>query len=179
MIPSSLFVDNVSFPDRKSIIKSDTHLNNIVEEVKKIDVNKVSFEGEDFQPHSKIIQKQRVFFWIRLYIKEEFDIKPETKIIIDYQNGKEQLETHFMYFGKKGLERDKDGEIVNFNPEDDKKIWCLMIDAERIDINNSDIPYIKTLFPLGRYFKPDYIRKVDFEFLYNGEFPVPYYDIDF
>jgi hypothetical protein len=179
MIQSSLFADNVSFPERKSIIKSDTHLNNIVEEVKKIDVNKVNFEGETFQPLSSIIQKQKVFFWIRLYIKEELDIKPETKVVIDYNNGMEQLDTHFMYFGKKGLERDRNGEIVNFNPEDDKKVLCLMIDAEKVDINNSDIPYIKTLFPLGRHFKPQYIKKFDFEFLYNGEFPIPFYDINF
>ena len=85
---SNLGVDNVFFPDRKSIVKSDAHLDNIVEKAKKIDVEKVNFEGEDFQPLTKIIQKQRSYIWIRLYVKEEIDINPETKINFIYINFK-------------------------------------------------------------------------------------------
>ena len=176
---SSLSFDNINFPDRKSLVKSDAHLSNVVEDVKKIDLGKVNFDGEDFQPVSKIIQKQKVYFWIRLYIRDEIDIKPETKVIITYLDGKETLDTHFMYFGKKGLERDKDGQIINFNPEDDKKILCLMIDSYKIDVDNKDIPYMKTLFPLGRHFKPEYVKKSEFDFLLNGEYALPFYDIDF
>jgi hypothetical protein len=84
-----------------------------------------------------------------------------------------------MYFGKKGLERNQDGEIVNFNPEDDKKILCLMMDVERIDYNNHDIPYMKTLFKLGKHYKPDYIRKNDFSFVLENETNLNFYDIDF
>ena len=176
---SNLGVDNVFFPDRKSIVRSDAHLDNIVEKAKKIDVDKVNFQGEDFQPLTKIIQKQRSYIWIRLYVKEEIDINPETKINFVYNDGQEIIETYFMYFGKKGLERNQDGEIVNFNPEDDKKILCLMMDVERIDYNNHDIPYMKTLFKLGKYYKPDYIRKNDFSFVLEDETNLNFYDIDF
>ena len=176
---AGLSVDNIYFPDRKSIVKSETHLQNIVEEAKKIDVEKVNFEGEDFQPHTKIIQKQKVYFWIRVYLKEEMDIKPETKVIIQYLNGKEELETYFMYFGKKGLERNKDGEIVNFNPEDDKKVLCLLVDAQRIDYDNDDIPYIKTLSPLSKHYKPQYFRKFDFNILMEDRTELDFYDIEF
>jgi len=176
---SPLSSDNINFPERKSLVKTDAHISGVIDDVKKIDLNKANFEGEDFQPKSKIIQKQRVYFWIRIYLREEIEIKPESKVIISYLDGKETLDTHFMYFGKKGLERDKDGQIINFNPEDDKKILCLMIDSEKVDIDNKDIPYMKTLFPLGRYFKPDYIKKSEFEFLVGGEYAIPFYDIDF
>jgi hypothetical protein len=175
----SLQIDNVEFPQRKSIIKTEAHYTDIIDEVKKIDVDKVSFEKEDFIPKSKIIQKQKVYFWIRLYLKQEIEIQPETEILIHYLNGLEKLETQFMYFGKKGLERNKDGQIINFNPEDDKRILCLLIDSEKVDINNQNIPYMKTLFPLGKFYQPQYVKKFDFEFLINGETPIDFYDIDF
>lgn len=174
-----LSVENLAFPDRRSIVKNDVHLKNIVEEAKKIDVDKVNFDKEDFQPHTRIIQKQKVYLWIRLYIKQEIDINPETKIEIVYNNGQEVLETYFMYFGKKGLERDNDGQIINFNPEDDKKVLCLLIDVDRIDVNNSDIPYLKTLFPLGKNFTPQYIKKYDFSFKLEDGQQIDFYDIDF
>jgi hypothetical protein len=177
-IPGLSF-DDVVFPERKSIVRSDKHLDNIVDEVKKVDLNKVNFEGEDFQPHTKIIQKQKVYLWIRLFIKEEIDITPETKITISYLEGKETLETHFMYFGKKGLERDANGQIVNFNPEDDKRILCLLIDVDNINVNSEVRPYLRTLFPLGKYYTPQYVKKMDFSFLLDDGQQIDFYDIDF
>ena len=172
-----LNLDNVSFPDRKSITKSDTHIQNIITEVKKVDVDKINFDKEDFNATSRVIQKQRVYIWIRLYLKNEIQITPETLVQIEY-NGQEKLDTHFMFFGKKGLERDKDGEIVNFDPEDDTKVLCLMVDVEKIDKDNENIPVIKTLFKLGKFYKPQIIKKSDFNFKV-GETNLDFYDIDF
>jgi hypothetical protein len=174
-----LSIDQVDFPERKSISRSDSHLESVVEQVKKIDLDKSNFENDDFQPHTKIIQKQKVYFWIRVFIKDEIEIQPETKINIVYLDGTESVETHFMYYGKKGLERDKDGQIVNFNPEDDKKILCLLLDAERINVNNSDIPHMKTLFTLGKYYQPQYIKKFDYKFLLDDSSEIEFYDIEF
>ena len=172
-----LNLDNVSFPDRKSITKSDTHIQNIITEVKKVDVDKINFDKEDFNATSRVIQKQRVYIWIRLYLKNEIKIAPETLVQIEY-NGQEKLDTHFMFFGKKGLERDKDGEIVNFDPEDDTKVLCLMVDVEKIDKDNEDIPFMKTLFKLGKFYQPQIIKKSDFNFKV-GETNLDFYDIDF
>lgn len=175
----SLSIDNIVFPDRKSIIPSDTHLESIVDKAKTIDVDKINFDGEDFQPKTKIIQKQRVYLWMRLYLKNDIDILPETKVMMVYNGGEELLETYFMYFGKKGLERDVNGQIINFNPDDDKRVLCLLIDTDRLNVNCVDIPYIKTLFPLGKFYKPQYIKKMDFEFLIDGDKQIEFYDIDF
>lgn len=177
MMNLGLNLDNVSFPDRKSITKSDTHIQNIITEVKKVDVDKINFDKEDFNATSRVIQKQRVYIWIRLYLKNEIKITPETLVQIEY-NGQEKLDTHFMFFGKKGLERDKDGEIVNFDPEDDTKVLCLMVDVEKIDKDNENIPFMKTLFKLGKFYKPQIIKKSDFNFKV-GETNLDFYDIDF
>lgn len=177
MMNLGLNLDNVSFPDRKSITKSDTHIQNIITEVKKVDVDKINFDKEDFNATSRVIQKQRVYIWIRLYLKNEIQITPETLVQIEY-NGQEKLDTHFMFFGKKGLERDKDGEIVNFDPEDDTKVLCLMVDVEKIDKDNEDIPFMKTLFKLGKFYQPQIIKKSDFNFKV-GETNLDFYDIDF
>ena len=177
MMNIGLNLDTVSFPDRKSITKSDTHIQNIITEVKKVDVDKINFDKEDFNPSSRIIQKQRVYIWIRLYLKNEIEIKPETLVQIEY-NGQEKLDTHFMFFGKKGLERDKDGQIVNFDPEDDTKVLCLMVDVEKIDKDNENIPFMKTLFKLGKFYEPQIIKKSDFNFKV-GETNLDFYDIDF
>jgi hypothetical protein len=175
----NLSVDNVQFPERRSIVKSDVHLDNIIDKAKKIDVQNVNFDGEDYLPKTKIIQKQRTYLWMRLYMKQEIDIEPETKVQIQYLNGKESLDSFFMYFGKKGLERNKDGEIVNFNPEDDKKILCLLIDVDKLDVDNKDIPYMKTLFPLGKYYQPQYVKKMDFTFVLENGTELDFYEIDF
>ena len=177
MMNLGLNLDNVSFPDRKSITKSDTHIQNIITEVKKVDVDKINFDKEDFNATSRVIQKQRVYIWIRLYLKNEIQITPETLVQIEY-NGQEKLDTHFMFFGKKGLERDKDGEIVNFDPEDDTKVLCLMVDVEKIDKDNENIPFMKTLFKLGKFYQPQIIKKSDFNFKV-GETNLDFYDIDF
>jgi hypothetical protein len=171
--------ESVYFPERRNITKTAAHLEPIIEQAKKINLDKVKFDGEDFQPHSKVIQKQKVYFWIRVYLKEEIDILPETKVDMVYLDGVEKIETIFIYFGKKGLERDQDGQIVNFNPEDDKRVLCLMVDSDRVDVNNSDIPYMKTIFKLGKYFKPDYMKLSEFTFVIDGDKQVEFFDIDF
>lgn len=176
---SSLSFENIIFPDRKSITRTDTHLDDIIEKAKEIDLQKVNFEGEDFVPQTKIIQRQKVYFWLRVFIKDEIDITPESKVTMIYNNGEESLETFFMYFGKKGFERDINGQIVNFNPEDDKKVLCLLLDSENININNENIPHMKTLFPLSKYFKPQYFRKYDYKFKLDDDRYLDFFDISF
>ena len=73
---------------------------------------------------------------------------------------------------------DQDG-IANFNFEDDKRIICLMID-EKIVNHNDDIPFIRTLFKLGRHYEYQLVRREELIFLNkrNGSI-LDYYDCDF
>ena len=60
------------FPSRKSLRKS--YRSSIVSSVKEIDVSDVDYSAyteDDFKPRNQIVEKQKVYFWIRLYLKEE------------------------------------------------------------------------------------------------------------
>jgi hypothetical protein len=71
---------------------------------------------------------------------------PNDTIRITYLNSGEFLDTKFICYQKKGTERDMEQNIINYNTEDDEKVLCLMVDSDKINYDNADIPFIKTLF---------------------------------
>jgi len=171
------------FPDRKDLKKKKEEDKNfyedVVEQVKSIDVDGIDFENSDFKPRSEIKQKQMVYFWIRVYLKEELDIEPNTDVKITYQETGESITTKFICYSKKGLDKDNDNEVVNYIDEDDKRVLCLMIEEERININNSDIPFLKTLFKIGRYYVKQIFLKNDLILTTGDETVINWFDIDF
>ena len=76
-----LNTDNV-FPDRKELAKRRSYRDNIIEQAKSIDVEKIDYNGVIFDPQNQIIEEQKVYFWIRIYLKEEVDVEPNTDITI-------------------------------------------------------------------------------------------------
>ena len=180
---SEFFFDNEVFPDRKDLKKSLLNeklmYDDIAEQAKKIELDKVNFANEDFVPKSKIVQKQAVFLWIRVYLKEDLDIQPNSDIFINYSPTGEKLQCKFICFAKKGLEKDHQDEVVNYTDEDDKRVLCLMVDEERINIHNEDIPFIKTLFKIGRYYQPNVFKRSDLTITNDSDEIIDYFDIDF
>jgi hypothetical protein len=176
-------IDDNVFPDRKDLkkkIQENKDLyNDIVDQAKKIDLDTVDYANEDFIPRSEIKQKQKVYFWLRVYLKEEIQIEPNTDISIVWKETNEKLETKFICYAKKGLDKDLDEQVTNYNPEDDKKVLCLMVDEDRININNDDIPFIKTLFRIGRFYQPQVWRKEQMELVDVDGNTLPWFDIDF
>ena len=77
------------------------------------------------------------------------------------------------------MEKDHKGEVVNYNPEDDKRIICLMVD-ERIVNFSEDIPFIRTLFKTGRHYEYQLVKRTELLFINkkNGII-LDYYDCDF
>jgi hypothetical protein len=166
------------FPkDRKQIRKS--WRDNIIHDIKSVDVDKIDYKGAIFKPRAEIKEKQKVFFWIRVYLNEEIDIKPETDITITYAETGEKLVAKFICYAKKGLNQDGGEEVVNYNPEDDKKVLCLMIDSERIDKNSDDIPFIRSLFKISRYYQPQVLRLADLPISLPDGTLLNYFDINF
>jgi hypothetical protein len=176
-------MDDVIFPDRKDLkkkLEQDKVLyDDISEQVKKLDTDKIDFSKEDFVPKSDISQKQKVYFWIRIYLKEEVDVEPNTDVTIFWKPSGEKLETKFICYAKRGLEKNLDEQVTNYNPEDDKKVLCLMVDEERINFNNGDIPFLKTLFKLGRYHQRQIWKREDMVVLDSKEVELLWFDIDF
>lgn len=176
-------IPNFVFPDRKDLKKkiqeNKVIYDDIAEQAKKIDLDKVDYTGEDFVPRSEIKQKQKVYFWIRVYLKEETDIEVNTDVSIVWHETGEKLTTKFICYSKKGLDRDLDEQVTNYNPEDDKKVLCLMVEEDKINIDNEDIPFIKTLFKIGRFYEKQVWRKEDMSLLDGSGKELPWFDIDF
>lgn len=172
-----LDTDNV-FPDRKELAKR-SYRDSIIESAKSIDVEKIDYKNVDFGPQNKVVEEQKVYFWIRVYLKEDTEIEPGTDITITYTPNEESLVAKFICYAKKGHEKDKQQDVVNYNSEDDKRILCLMVDADRIDKKSEDIPFIRTLFRISRWYQPQILRLSEFKITDSSEIELEFYDIDF
>ncbi len=149
----------------------------LIEQIKSIDTTNLS-DKVSRKPVTKIIEEQRVYFWIRLYLKEEIsDIKEGDDFEITY--GDEKLIIKFICFGKKNSVRDHEGELTNYDSENDNKILCLMVDENEINTNDS-IPFIRTLFKTSRFYEYQLIRRDDLKFRNTRtEEIMDYIDCDF
>jgi hypothetical protein len=180
---SGLFFDNEIFPDRKDLKKimnnNEIFYQDIVDQAKKIELDNVNFDSETFVPSSKIVQKQAVFLWVRVYAKNEMSLEPNTTVFFNYLPTQEKLETKFICFAKKGLDRDFQDEVVNYVDEDDRRVLCVMVEEDRINKNNENIPFLKTLFKLGRYYEVQVYSRLDLTLTTDKGDVIDYFDIDF
>jgi hypothetical protein len=152
----------------------------LTEQIKSIDTDSVKNWSEDNNPEFKVVEEQKVFFWIRLYTKEELtDLNPGDIITMKYTVSGEKLETQFFYYAKKGLMKDHDEQIVNWTGEDDKKCLCLMIDERTINYSQ-DIPFIRTLFKNSIHYEYQLVRRDELIFINNrtGQL-IEYIDCDY
>jgi hypothetical protein len=172
-------LSDINFPDRKDLGRP-SYRDKIIESAKSIDLDKVDYSNvDDFNPQSKIVEKQRVYFWIRIYLNDEVDIDPNTDVTITYKPEGESLVSKFICYAKKGLDKDVEQNVVNYNPEDDKRILCLMVDSERINKFSDDIPFLRSLFRISMWYQPEIIRLSDFKISDSSNREFEFYDIDF
>ena len=150
----------------------------IIDQIRSIDTSKLSDKIER-DTATKIVEKQKVYFWIRLYLKEELgDITPGDDFEICYTPSGEKLTTKFVAFGKKNLNRDLDNVIVNYDPEDEPKTLCLMVDED--DMKADSIPFIRTLFKMSSFFEFQVYRRNELTFTNKRtDFVCEYIDVDF
>lgn len=152
----------------------------LTEQIKAAVVDCVKSWDENPNPTSKVVEKQRVYFWIRLFIKDEIqDLQEGDDILIKWEPSGEELESKFICFGKKGLNKDYTDQILQYDAEDDRKILCLMIDIDQVNYNES-IPFIRTLFKSSIHYEYQAYRRVDLPFINKrtGE-NIEYFDCDF
>lgn len=175
----------MNFPDRKNLKKE-----NEIEFMKndyslfpnRETINKKSLveDGDDFDRDIEVslLEKQKEFFWTRVYLKEELlDINIEDTLTLKYLPNNEQFELQFICYNKQGL--DKDGEnIADYNSEDDKKVLCLKSDASLIDLDSEHMPFIRTLFKKGKWYQRQLYRKDDLIIIHNNV-SLEYIFIDF
>lgn len=172
-------LDKNIFPDRKEILDYKYNIDIIEGEKAREWTEKFNERKNNEEVSSRWIEQQKVYFWIRVYLHEEYDLIPNTDVSITYYESGEKLVTKFICYAKKGLEKDNNNEVVNYNPEDDRRVLCLMVDSEKIDKNSDDIPFIRTLFKISRYYSPQILRLNDLSITDCNDVRLDYFDIDF
>jgi len=152
----------------------------IVSQVKNIERDDLT-DDVDQGPKSSQVEKQMVYIWIRLYIKEELsDIKEGDDFTIRYDLTGEELKTKFICFGKKNSFKDaEDFNQIQMTEEDDTKILCLMINEDEIQIGEG-IPFLRTLFKISKHYTLQVYNREDLVFtnVRTGQ-DVEYIDCDF
>lgn len=143
-------------------LKTSSIYDAIYDQIKNLDTTELP-DSVDEGVIYKEVEKQRVYFWIRLYLKNELsDIQIGDDFEICYKSSGEVLTTKFVAFGKKNLNRDLDNMIVNYDPEDNTKCLCLMVDEN--DFKLDTIPFIRTLFKTSPYFEFQVYRREELIF---------------
>jgi len=152
---------------------------NLVEQIKTIDTEVVKDWDKNNDPAMKVLEEQKVYIWIRLYLKEESNVQVGDDIFMTYKPSGEKLSTIFVCYGKTDLGKDHEDEMVNYNPEDDKKILCLMVNQDTIN-KGVDIPFIKTLFKTSIHYQEQLMKRSDLLFINSrtGE-TLDYFDCDY
>lgn len=136
----------------------------IVSQVKNINRDDLS-DTVDQKPEFKEIEKQSVYIWIRLYLKDETsNIKEGDDFIIKYSLTGEELKSKFICFGKKNSIKDADLENqIQMITEDDPKILCLMVSEDTIQ-NDDSIPFLRSLFKISKHYTPQVYSREDLTF---------------
>lgn len=154
------------------------YLEKIVEEIKNIETDSLSDEKQDVKVD--IVEEQKTYYWIRVFLKDEDpNIEIGDDIKFTYEPSGESLTTKFICYNKKGLDKDIVDQIKNYNPEDDKKTLCLMVDENQVN-SSQDIPFIRTLFGFSKYYQEQVYRRSDLVLsVENKNIILDYFDITF
>lgn len=127
-----------------------------------------------------IVEKQKTYNYIRLFIREEIEITAGDIIQMKFEN--EVLDTTFVSYTKKGMEQKKEmdfDDILNYEPEDNKKCLCLAIDVESVNENSDHIEFIRSLFKWSKYFDYQILKRDELQFSTTTIEKIDYFDIEF
>jgi len=152
---------------------------NLVEQIKTIDTEVVKDWDKNTDPAMKVLEEQKVYVWIRLFLKEESDVEIGDDIFMTYTPSGEKLETKFICYGKTDMGKNHDDEIINYNPDDDKKVLCLMVDQEKIN-KGTNIPFVRTLFKISIHYQYQLVKRDELIFVNSrtGK-TLDYFDCDY
>ena len=152
---------------------------NIKKILEDIDLDTIEFD-EDEGVKVEITEKQKVYVWIRAYLKDEDpNLEIGDTINIEYTPSGESLETKFISYNKKGIDKDIADQIQNYDPEDDKKSIVLMVEEDAVN-EGKDIPFIRTLFTFSKHYEEQVYRRTDLTLSIEGkDIILDYYDIHF
>lgn len=147
--------------DNDNVVLSGMY-SNIIESIRNINDTDMVYD-DNYDISVNIVEKQKVYLWIRLYLKEEIeDINIGDDFTIKYIPNGDEIVAKFIAYGKKNLNRDLDNMIINYDPEDNRKCLCLMVDEE--DISSDKTKFIRTLFKTSKFYQFQVYRRTDLIF---------------
>ena len=106
-------MDNMDFLPRHKLSKTtqsqfdnikmvDPNYDYLSEQVKKLNLDEIDFENTEYDSVKTKVEKQKVYFWIRVYLSEEVpELEPGDDITIKYMPSGEELITKFICYSKK------------------------------------------------------------------------------
>ena len=111
--------------------------------------------------------------------EELYDLKVNDDLLMEYKWAPgEKIMTKFACYGKQGVQRDHENEIVGYNPEDDKRVICLLVDSDIVNYSD-DVPFLRRLFKASFHFQEEIIKRQDLTFTnQRTNEVVKYFDID-
>src|ERR1022692_3059970 len=103
-------MDNELPENRSQILSRRTYKDDVVDHIKELDISEVNFSTKkERDTVVRVIEGQKIFFWIRLYLKEEYNLNADDNIIIKYRN--ENLNAKYICYAKQGFDKDRDEDI--------------------------------------------------------------------
>src|ERR1035437_2227380 len=113
------------------------------------------------------VEKQKIMLWVRLYLVEEYkDLLPGDIVTIEYIPNNEKIVMTFVCYAKTGSNKDNEGEFINhYNPEDDNRVICLMIDSSELN-NSADI--IRGMFKNTIWYRYQLIKRNELIFTHQN-----------
>lgn len=177
-----------NFPKRKDLVKdkisnkdNNTIYDEIVEKIKSIDIDKIEFKDGKRKIVSDVIEKQKEFLWLRVFLKDELggiNIGDEFTLSYILDNGDvENMKMEFISYGKNSLNFDSDYDniISNYDSEFNNKKLIFMVDKD-ILINNMNI---RKLFKNTIYYEDILLKRDSLLLLDNNESSIEYVDMEF
>lgn len=155
------------------------YLEKIIEDIKVIETDSLS-NKVDKDIKVDITEEQKVYYWIRVFLKDENpNLEIGDDITFTYEPSGETLSAKFICYNKKGIDKDIVDQIKNYNPDDDKKTLCLMVDEKEVN-NKNDIPFIRTLFTFSKHYQEVVYRRTDLVLsVEDKNIILDYFDITF
>jgi len=167
----------MDFPDRKEL------KNKKIQDLKKkgllMDENPNKYieeDGFDRSVEMEVTEDSKSYSWTRLYLSDEADLEKGDIVTLTYQPTGEQMELIFATYNKSSLTKDQE-DVVDYNPEEDKKVLCLMVDIDEVN-NNIEIPFLRTLFKSSKWYDHQLLKRNELKFEVKGE-ELDYYSVDF
>jgi hypothetical protein len=147
---------------------------NIIEDIKKISTEDLSDDVVQ-KPNMKIIEKQAVFYWIRIHLSskksdegvsiedlsycENLDTVNGDEFSIFWVPTGEKIDATFISYGKKGLVKDSYIPEIVGNLEDDRSVLIIMVNEEYFI--SDEVPILRTFFKGSKYYTQQAYRKSD------------------